>query len=80
MLWQDYITSDPAVLAGKPVIRGTRISVEFLLKLLAGSWTQEQILREYPHLSTEAVEAALLFAAEAVEHERIFPVPRTGAA
>jgi hypothetical protein len=51
MNWRDYITSDPAVLAGKPVVRGTRISVEFLLKLLAGGWTRDQILREHPHLS-----------------------------
>jgi uncharacterized protein (DUF433 family) len=80
MRWQDYITADPAVVAGKPVIRGTRISVEFLLKLLAGGWTAEEIQREYPHLPTEATRAALLFAAEAVEHEVLYPTSITGAA
>lgn len=73
MRWQDYITADPAVGAGKPVVRGTRLTVEFLLRLLASGWTREQILREYPHLPTEGLDAALLFAAEAVEHERLFP-------
>lgn len=73
MRWQDYITADPAVAAGKPVVRGTRLSVEFLLRLLASEWTREQILREYPHLPPEGLDAALLFAAEAVEHERLFP-------
>ena len=71
MRWQDYITADPAVVAGKPVIRGTRISVEFLLKLLASGWTPDEIQREYPHLPAEATRAALLFAAEAVEHEAL---------
>jgi uncharacterized protein (DUF433 family) len=80
MRWQDHITSDSAVLAGKPIIRGTRISVEFLLKLLASGWTHDQVLREYPQLSSEAVQAALLFAAEAVEHELIFPLREPGAA
>ncbi|MGH7720202.1 MAG: DUF433 domain-containing protein [Gemmatimonadaceae bacterium] len=73
MRWQDYITADPAVAAGKPVVRGTRLSVEFLLRLLASGWTREQVLLEYPHLSPEGFEAALLFAAEAVEHEPLFP-------
>lgn len=80
MRWQDYITADPAVVAGKPVIRGTRISVEFLLKLLASGWTPDEIQREYPHLPAEATRAALLFAAEAVEHEALYPTPITGAA
>jgi uncharacterized protein (DUF433 family) len=80
MRWQDYITADPAVVAGKPIIRGTRISVEFLLKLLAGGWTPEQIQREYPHLPAEATQAALLFAAETVEQERLYPTSITGAA
>jgi uncharacterized protein (DUF433 family) len=80
MRWQDYITADPAVVAGKPVIRGTRISVEFLLKLLAGGWTPERIRVEYPHLPAEAVPAALLFAAEAVEHELLYPAQAPGVA
>ncbi|MGH7663367.1 MAG: DUF433 domain-containing protein [Gemmatimonadaceae bacterium] len=80
MRWQDHITSDPAVLAGKPIISGTRISVEFLLTLMASGWPQEKILAEYPQLSAQAIEAALVFAAEAVEHELVYPVRRPGAA
>ena len=80
MRWQDYITADPAVLAGKPIVRGTRISVDFLLKLLAGGWTPERIREEYPHLPPQAVAAALLFAAEAVEHELMFAARTPGAA
>ena len=73
MRWQDYITADPTVAAGKPVVRGTRLTVDFLLRLLASEWTREQILREYPHLPAAGLDAALLFAADAVEHERLFP-------
>jgi uncharacterized protein (DUF433 family) len=73
MRWQDHITSDATVAAGKPVVRGTRLTVEFLLRLLASEWTREQILREYPHLTSDGLDAALLFAAEAVEHESLFP-------
>jgi uncharacterized protein (DUF433 family) len=73
MRWQDYIIADPAVAAGRPVVRGTRLTVEFLLRLLASGWPREQILREYPHLPAAGLDAALLFAAEAVEHEPLFP-------
>ena len=64
MDWQDRITVDPKVLVGKPVIKGTRISVEFLMGLLTNGWTHEQILQEYPHLKPEDIQAALHYAAE----------------
>ncbi len=51
MNWRDSITVDPKVLVGKPVIKGTRIAVEFLMELLAAGWTHEQILKNYPHLT-----------------------------
>ncbi len=57
MSWHEYIHSDPSVLAGKPVIRGTRLSVEFLLDLLSEGWTGQQILENYPQLSQEALRA-----------------------
>lgn len=59
MAWQDHITLDPKVLAGKPVIRSTRIAVEFVVELLGRGWTSEQILREYDHLTPEDIEACL---------------------
>ena len=57
MSWHEYIHSDPSVLAGKPVTRGTRLSVEFLLDLLSEGWTGQQILENYPQLSQEALRA-----------------------
>jgi uncharacterized protein (DUF433 family) len=53
----DYIHSDPAILAGKPVIRGTRLGVDFLRGLLAAGWTDQHVLDEYPHLDPRALKA-----------------------
>ena len=59
MNWRDRITVDPKVLVGKPVIKGTRIAVEFLMEQLAEGWTHEQILGNYPHLTSVDIQAAL---------------------
>ncbi len=75
MDWQDRISLDPKVLVGKPVIKGTRISVEFLMELLANGWTHEQILKNYPHLVAEDILAALHYAAETVKQEHVYPLP-----
>jgi len=63
------IVSDPEVLGGKPCVRGTRISVEFLLELMASGATQADIVREYPHLTAEDVEQALRYAAHFLRNE-----------
>ena len=68
MDWSTHIAADPAVLAGKPVVRGTRLGVDFLLGLLAAGWTAEQVLAAYPQLTPEALRAVFAFAAE-VAHE-----------
>ncbi|HEX8671395.1 MAG TPA: DUF433 domain-containing protein [Longimicrobium sp.] len=65
MNWREYIHSDPAVLAGKPVVRGTRLAVNFLIRLLASGWTREQVLYRYPQLSDEALRAIVAFAEDA---------------
>jgi len=70
MEWRDRITSDPAVLVGKPVIKGTRISVELILGWLANGWTYEQILDSYPHINREDILAALAFAEEMMRDEQ----------
>ncbi len=57
-----HITSDPAVLAGKPCIRGTRISVEFVLELAASGASRDDIVGAYPHISRDDVEQALRYA------------------
>jgi uncharacterized protein (DUF433 family) len=65
--WRSRITIDPKVLSGKPVIRGTRMSVEFILDLLANGWTIEEILENYPQLKKEDVIATLKYAAEVLK-------------
>ncbi len=64
MDWHDRIVCNPEILAGKPVIKGTRISVELILRWLANGWTFEQVLESYPHITRDDILAALAFAAE----------------
>lgn len=71
----DRIAVDPGVLVGKPVIKGTRIAVEFVIDLMARGWTTEQILREYDHLTTEDIRACLKYASELLKSERVYPAP-----
>lgn len=73
--WQDRITLDAKVLVGKPVIRGTRLSVEFVVGLVANGWTEAQILENYPGLSREDVLACLRYAHRLLEQERVYPIP-----
>jgi uncharacterized protein (DUF433 family) len=68
------ITVDPEVLMGKPIIRGLRISVDQILKALAGGVTIEELLKDYPELEREDIQAALLYAADIVNEERVFAV------
>jgi uncharacterized protein (DUF433 family) len=75
MNWQDRITADPATLVGKPVIKGTRLAVDFLVELLAENWTHEQILRNYPQLTEDDILAALHYAAAALKQEHVYPLP-----
>ncbi len=74
MNWQERITVDPKILVGKPVIKGTRIAVEFLLELLAEGWTHDQIIKNYPRLSADDIQAALHYAAEVLKQERVYPL------
>jgi len=68
------ITVDPNIMVGKPVIRGLRITVEQILKALAGGINQEDLLVDYPELEREDIHAVLLYAAERVEEEHVFLV------
>ena len=70
MNWRDHIVSDPDVLLGKPVIRGTRISVEHILGWLSKGWTRDTIVEAYPHITHEDILASLAFAAEMLHDER----------
>lgn len=75
MEWQVRIRVDPKVLVGKPVINGTRIAVEFLVELLAEGWTHEQILKNYPQLAPDDIQAALHYATETLKQEHVYPLP-----
>ena len=71
----ERIVIDPAILCGKPVIRGTRLAVEFVVGLLAKGWSVEQVLDNYPGVAREDVRACLEYASELLQSERVFPVP-----
>ena len=62
MNWQDRIVVDPEILVGKPVVKGTRLAVEFIIDLLAQGWTEAEILRNYPGLAREDILACLAYA------------------
>lgn len=74
MDWKLYIHSDPNILLGKPVVKGTRLSVEFILGLFAEGWTEKQILENYPTLNAIALQAIFAFAAECLK-EDVFYIP-----
>lgn len=68
------IESDPNIMMGKPVVKGTRITVELILEKLAAGETIEQILSEYPRLTDASIRAALAFAAEALHADVVYPI------
>jgi uncharacterized protein (DUF433 family) len=72
------IVSDPKVMMGKPIIAGTRITVELILEKLAAGETIEQILDAHPRLTREAIQAALAFAAESLKADVVYPIAETG--
>ncbi|MCK4313781.1 DUF433 domain-containing protein [Candidatus Bathyarchaeota archaeon] len=73
--WKSRITVDPNILVGKPIIKGTRIAIEFILDLLANGWTTESILKNYPQLKKEDVTAVLKYASEILKEEKVYPLP-----
>ncbi|MCL4506011.1 MAG: DUF433 domain-containing protein [Chloroflexi bacterium] len=74
MDWQSRIVIDPNVLVGKPVIKGTRLAVEFVIELLAQGWTKEDVLRNYPGLTVEDMQACLAYASNLLKSERVYPL------
>lgn len=61
--WSGHITADPQVLGGKPVVRDTRLAVDFILGLFGAGWTREQVLENYPSLTEESLKAVFAYAA-----------------
>jgi uncharacterized protein (DUF433 family) len=70
----DRIVVDPQVLVGKPIVKGTRVSVELVVDLLAKGWTQDQILDSYPNLTADDIRACLAYATEVLHSERVYPL------
>ena len=69
----ERIVLDPDILAGKPVIRGTRLSVEFIIGLMADGWSETDILANYPGINREDITACLAYARDVLTSEKVFP-------
>ena len=74
MNWQERIVADPEVLAGKPVIRGTRMAVEFVLDLLANGWSEGEVLKNYPRLTPKDIQACIGYASALLKSEKVYPI------
>jgi uncharacterized protein (DUF433 family) len=74
MNWRQHITSEPEILFGKPVITGTRIPVDLLLEKLAAGYNNKELLDAYPRLTSDDIQACLLFAAEGAKHEKVLAI------
>ena len=75
MDWQTHITLDPNILVGKPIIKGTRLAVEFVIDLLAQGWSIEEILRNYPGITREQIQACLSYASATLKAEKGYSLP-----
>ncbi len=73
--WRKFIHSDPEILLGKPVVKGTRLSVEFILGLFAEGWTEQQVLENYPTLTAESLRAVFAFAKDCMCEESLYTIP-----
>jgi uncharacterized protein (DUF433 family) len=73
MDWHKRIIVDPKILVGKPVIKGSRLAVDFIVDLLAQGWREAEILRNYPGLQPEDIRACLYYASEVLRAEKVYP-------
>jgi len=74
MNWKERIICDPEILTGKPIVKGTRLGVGFLLEVLAQGWTKDQILENYPQLSDEDLKAVFAYSAARVGNEEVISI------
>ena len=72
MGWKERIVVDPKILVGKPVIKGSRLAVEFIVELLSEGWTNQQIKDNYPGIMDEDIRACLSYAAESLQAEKVY--------
>ena len=73
--WRNRIAYDPNILSGKPIIKGTRLAVEFILELLSNGWTKEKILKNYPQLKEADITAVLKYATDVMKEQKVYPLP-----
>jgi uncharacterized protein (DUF433 family) len=74
MQWKERIVIDPIILTGKPVVKGTRLAVEFIVDLLAQGWSEGDILRNYPGLTKDDIQACLHYASAVLHAEKVYPL------
>ena len=74
MSWRERITIDPVTLTGKPVIKDTRIAVEFIIDLMAQGWSESDIMRNYPGLKHEDIQACLSYAGDLLRSGKVYPL------
>jgi uncharacterized protein (DUF433 family) len=74
MDWRNRIVADPEILVGKPVIKGTRLAVEFIIDLLAQGWTETDVLRNYPGVTRQDIQACLAYASTVLRAEKVYPL------
>jgi len=72
MQWKDYIHSDPKIFAGKPVVKGTRLSVVFILRLFSNGWMEQQVFENYPQLTREMLRTVFAYVQECMEDENLY--------
>ena len=77
--WQNYITSDEHVLLGKPIIKGTRLSIEFILERLADGWSEKELLENYPGLTKDSLMAVFSYIHESMKDGLLFNSERNRA-
>ena len=75
MDWHKRISVDPKILVGKPVIKGTRLAVDFIVGLLAQGWSEKEVLDNYPGLTREDILACLAYAEDRLRSEKVYPLP-----
>ena len=74
MDWQSRIILNPSILVGKPIIKGTRLAVEFIIDLLAQGWSIDEILRNYPGITVMDIQACLYYASASLKAEQVYAI------
>jgi len=72
--WRERIELNPEILVGKPVVKGTRLAVEFVVDLLAQGWTEDTVIKNYPGLTADDIRACLHYASAALQAEKTYPL------